>query len=64
MSQSHLSAQAADEVVKPLEQVRFVLLRDCVIRCREGDAVGYGIFESMVIGEHPRYGLTRETSFL
>jgi len=39
-------------------------LRDCVIRCREGDAVGYGIFESMVIGEHPRYGLTREASFL
>jgi hypothetical protein len=28
-------------------------LRDCVIRVREGDAVGYGIFESMVIGEHP-----------
>jgi len=39
-------------------------LRDCVIRCREGDAVGYGIFESMVIGEHPRYGLTQESSFL
>jgi hypothetical protein len=39
-------------------------LRDCVIRCREGDAVGYGIFESMVIGEHPRYGLTRAMSFL
>jgi hypothetical protein len=39
-------------------------LRDCVIRVREGDAVGYGIFESMVIGEHPRYGLTRASSFL
>jgi len=39
-------------------------LRDCVIRVREGDAEGYGIFESMVIGEHPRYGLTRESSFL
>ena len=39
-------------------------LRDCVVRCREGDATGYGIFESMVIGGHPRYGLTRETSFL
>ncbi|MCE3551425.1 hypothetical protein LWC33_08160 [Pseudonocardia sp. RS11V-5] len=39
-------------------------LRDCVIRVREGDAVGYGIFESMVIGGHPRYGLTRESSFL
>jgi hypothetical protein len=39
-------------------------LRDCVIRVREGDAVGYGIFESIIIGEHPRYGLTRENSFL
>ncbi|MFC4943608.1 hypothetical protein [Pseudonocardia sp. GCM10023141] len=39
-------------------------LRDCVIRVREGDAVGYGIFESMIIGEHERYGLTRATSFL
>jgi len=39
-------------------------LRDCVIRVREGDAVGYGIFESMVIGEHQRYGLPRDTSFL
>ena len=39
-------------------------LRDCVIRVREGDAVGYGIFESIIIGEHPRYGLTRESSFL
>lgn len=39
-------------------------LRDCVIRCREGDATGYGIFESMVIGEHQRYGLTKESSFL
>jgi hypothetical protein len=39
-------------------------LRDCAIRIREGDAVGYGTFESMVIGEHPRYGLTRESSIL
>ncbi|HEY9417950.1 MAG TPA: hypothetical protein VIQ30_24585 [Pseudonocardia sp.] len=39
-------------------------LRDCVIRVREGDAVGYGTFESMVIGEHARYGLTRESSIL
>ncbi|MFE0749037.1 hypothetical protein [Gordonia sp. NPDC058843] len=39
-------------------------LRDCVITTREGDATGYGIFESMVIGGHQRYGLTREDSFL
>lgn len=35
-------------------------------RCgvREGDAVGSGIVESVVVGEHPRYGLTGESSFL
>ncbi|WP_433502519.1 hypothetical protein ACQP04_22390 [Pseudonocardia halophobica] len=50
---------SARETVEEVHQ-----LRDCVIRVREGEAVGYGIFESMVIGEHPRYGLTRESSFL
>jgi hypothetical protein len=39
-------------------------LRDCVITTREGDATGFGIFESMVIGEHPRYGLRGQDSFL
>lgn len=39
-------------------------LRDCVIRCSEGDATGYGIFESIVIGNHPRYGLSGDDSFL
>ncbi|WP_420751150.1 hypothetical protein [Rhodococcus sp. O3] len=39
-------------------------LRDCVITTREGDATGFGIFESMVIGDHPRYGLRGEDSFL
>ncbi len=39
-------------------------LRDCVITTREGDATGFGIFESMVIGDHPRYGLRGQDSFL
>jgi hypothetical protein len=39
-------------------------LRDCVIKVREGEAVGYGIFESIVVGEHEQYGLRREDSFL
>lgn len=39
-------------------------LRDCVIRTQEGDATGYGIFESIVIGDHPRYGLSGADSFL
>lgn len=60
----HIDGERYADVSTP-ETVREIhQLRDCVIRCREGDAVGYGIFESMVIGEHPRYGLTRESSFL
>ncbi|GAC67384.1 hypothetical protein [Gordonia soli] len=39
-------------------------LRDCVIRTQEGDATGFGIFESIVIGDHPRYGLDGSDSFL
>ncbi len=39
-------------------------LRDCVIRVREGDAEGWGIFETIVIGEHPRYGLDKAGSIL
>jgi len=47
------------EVVREVHQ-----LRDVAIRTREGDAEGNGIFESMVIGEHANYGLSRKDSFL
>lgn len=47
---------------KTLERIHQV--RDCIIRLREGEAVGYGIFESEVVGEWPQYGLTRENSFI
>jgi hypothetical protein len=35
--------------------------RDTPIRVREGDAVGYGIMESIVTGEWPELGLTAES---
>lgn len=60
----HIDGERYADVSTPETARELHQLRDCVIRCREGDAVGYGIFESMVIGEHPRYGLARETSFL
>lgn len=60
----HIDGERYADVSTPETAREVHQLRDCVIRCREGDAVGYGIFESMVIGEHPRYGLARETSFL
>jgi hypothetical protein len=60
----HLDGERYADASSPATVKEIHQLRDCVIRCREGDAVGYGIFESMVIGEHQRYGLTRETSVL
>jgi hypothetical protein len=35
--------------------------RDTPIRVREGDAVGYGIMESIVTGDWPELGLTEES---
>ncbi|MDQ0382971.1 hypothetical protein [Amycolatopsis thermophila] len=64
LGESHLDGERYADVSDPDTAREVHQLRDCVIRCREGDATGYGIFESMVIGEHPRYGLTRESSFL
>jgi hypothetical protein len=64
LGQDHLDGERYADVAAPETAREVHQLRDCVIRVREGDAEGYGIFESMVIGEHPRYGLTRETSFL
>jgi hypothetical protein len=39
-------------------------LRDCPIRVREGDAVGYGIMETIIHGEHPELGLTAANSLI
>ena len=36
-------------------------LRDTPVRVREGDAVGYGIMESIITGEWPDLGLTSES---
>ena len=39
-------------------------LRDCPILVREGDAVGYGVMETIIHGAHPELGLTRENSLI
>jgi len=39
-------------------------LRDCPVRAREGDAEGFGIFETILTGAHPEYGLDATSSFL
>lgn len=45
-----------------LERIR--QLRDCPIRVTEGDAVGYGIMETIIHGEHPDLGLTAANSLV
>jgi hypothetical protein len=45
-----------DEHLRSLGQ-----FRDRPIRVREGDAVGYGIMESIVTGAWPEFGLTEES---
>jgi hypothetical protein len=46
----------SDENLKLLGQ-----LRDTPVRVREGDAVGYGILESLIYGTWPELGLTAES---
>jgi hypothetical protein len=60
----HLSGERITDVSAPDTAREVHQLRDCVIAVREGDAHGYGIFESIVVGEHPRNGLSADGSFL
>lgn len=48
--------------VETLKRIR--QLRDCPIRVTEGDAVGYGIMETIIHGEHPEIGLTKANSLI
>ena len=48
--------------VATLKRIR--QLRDCPILVREGDAVGYGVMETIIHGAHPELGLTRENSLI
>lgn len=46
--------------VETLKRIR--QLRDCPIKVTEGNAVGYGIMETIIHGEHPELGLTAANS--
>jgi hypothetical protein len=48
--------------VATLKRIRQV--RDCPIRVTEGDAVGYGIMETIIHGGHPELGLTAANSLI
>jgi hypothetical protein len=52
------------ETTEPQTLRRIHQLRDSIVRVREGDATGYGIFESIVTGAWPDFGLSAGTSFV
>ena len=60
----HIDGEKIEDTMDPTTLRRIHQLRDCPIRIREGDAVGYGIFELVLIGAWPKYGLTAEASFI
>jgi hypothetical protein len=60
----HLDGERFDDCSEYYTAREVHQLRDCVVRVSEGDATGFGIFETIIVGEHPRYGLDRDLSFL
>jgi hypothetical protein len=60
----HIDGEKIEDTMDVATLRRIHQVRDCPIRIREGDAVGYGIFESVLVGAWPQYGLTAEASFI
>lgn len=59
----HTEGDCHDDVQNHDTMRKIRQLRDGVISAREGDAEGYGIFESIMIGDWPEYGLRPDRSF-
>lgn len=64
MGAQHVEGEKIADTCDDATLRRIHQFRDTPIRIREGDAVGYGIFETQICGAWPEYGLTAETSFV
>lgn len=60
----HVDGEKIADTLDVATLKRIHQLRDCIIRVREGEASGHGIFESIVMGPNPELGLTQEASFV
>src|ERR1051326_793884 len=60
----HVDGERINDTTDGATLRRIHQLRDSIIRVREGDATGYGIFESIATGAWPDLGLTAESSFV
>jgi hypothetical protein len=60
----HIDGERISDTTEPQTLRRIHQLRDSIVRVREGDAMGYGILESIVTGAWPDFGLSAGTSFV
>ena len=59
----HVDGEYIDDCWTPENLSRLGQLRDTPIRVRDGDAVGYGIMESILGGEWPELGLNADSDY-
>ena len=62
--EQHVDGERIPDTTDDATLRRIHQLRDSIIRVREGDATGYGIFESIATGAWPDFGLSAESSFV
>ena len=60
----HVEGEYVADCLEKATLERIHQLRDRPIRVGEGDATGFGIMESTILGEWPALGLSREDSFV
>lgn len=59
---SHLDGEYIEDCTDRKVLVELHQLRDCVVKVREGDSVGWGLVETILTGAWPDAGLTAEGS--
>lgn len=62
--EGHVEGERIADTTDPATARRIHHLRDSIVRVSEGDASGYGIFESIALGPWPEMRLTAEASFV
>jgi hypothetical protein len=60
----HVDGERIDDTLDVATLKKIHQFRDTPVKVTEGDASGYGIFESILIGPDPSLGLTAEASFV
>lgn len=60
----HLDGEYIEDCTDPKTLLELHQLRDCIVRVREGDSVGWGLVETILTGAWPDAGLTAEGSFV